>query len=50
MGLSPDKPPPDDELIRLMASEPYLIRRPIIVAGEKLVIGFDKKAIDETLG
>jgi arsenate reductase-like glutaredoxin family protein len=50
MGLSPEKSPPDDELIRLMAEEPYLIRRPIIVAGGRLIIGFDKKRIDETLG
>jgi len=50
MGLSPEKPPPDDELMRLMAEEPYLIRRPIVVAGDRLIIGFDKKGIDEALG
>jgi len=35
LNLSPDDPPPDEELIRLMIENPYLIRRPIIRIGER---------------
>lgn len=30
----------DDELLSLMAQEPYLIRRPLITVGDNLIIGF----------
>lgn len=39
-------PPPRAEAIRLMAKEPNLIRRPLIVAGKQIVLGFDEDAID----
>jgi arsenate reductase-like glutaredoxin family protein len=42
-------PPTRDEAIRLMAKEPNLIRRPVIVAGSQIVLGFDEVAIDKLL-
>jgi arsenate reductase (glutaredoxin) len=38
-----EDPPSRREAIRLMAKEPNLIRRPIIVAGGRVVVGFDDK-------
>jgi arsenate reductase len=40
-----DHPPSRKKAIRLMASEPNLIRRPVIVAGGRVVLGFDKDGI-----
>jgi arsenate reductase len=37
-----DRPPSRREAIRMMASEPNLIRRPIVVAGGRVVVGFDQ--------
>ena len=36
-------PPPRAEAIRLMATHPNLIRRPILVKGSKIVLGFDEQ-------
>ena len=36
-----EKPPNRQEALRLMAQEPNLIRRPIVIRGKRLVIGFD---------
>jgi arsenate reductase (glutaredoxin) len=38
-------PPSRDEAIRMMAEEPNLIRRPVIVAGGRVVLGFDEKGM-----
>ena len=40
-----DKPPTRKEAVRLMAQEPNLIRRPVIVAGGRVVVGFDPDGI-----
>ena len=40
----------DDELISLMAGEPRLIRRPLLQAGGRLIVGTDKKAMAEAFG
>jgi arsenate reductase-like glutaredoxin family protein len=40
-----EKPPTRKEAIRLMAQEPNLIRRPVIVAGGRVVVGFDEEGI-----
>ena len=37
-----ENPPTRREAIRMMAKEPRLIRRPVIVAGGCVVVGFDK--------
>ena len=39
------EPPTRKEAIRLMAKEPNLIRRPVILAGGRVVLGFDEKGI-----
>lgn len=43
-------PPPREEAIRLMSQNPSLIRRPILVKGGKMLLGFDEVAWKETLG
>ncbi len=37
------------DLVRLMAQEPRLIRRPMFRTGDRLVVGGGKKAIDSVL-
>lgn len=39
-----DKPPSRAEAIQLMASEPNLIRRPVVIAGDEIVLGYDEDA------
>jgi Spx/MgsR family transcriptional regulator len=39
-----DKPPTRAEAIRLMAKEPNLIRRPMVIRGEEIVLGYDEEA------
>jgi arsenate reductase-like glutaredoxin family protein len=41
-----DHPPSRNEAIRMMAEEPNLIRRPVIVAGGRVVLGFHQQGID----
>jgi Spx/MgsR family transcriptional regulator len=38
-------PPSRKEAVRLMSQQPNLIRRPVILAGGRLVLGFDEKGI-----
>lgn len=43
----------DEDLIRLMAGEPNLIRRPLLTVGGEIIPGFDKAArtrLSELLG
>ena len=37
-------PPPRAEALKLMSENPNLIRRPILVAGPKILLGFDETA------
>jgi arsenate reductase-like glutaredoxin family protein len=37
-------PPDADTFVKAVAKEPNLLRRPIYIAGKKLIIGFDKPA------
>jgi Spx/MgsR family transcriptional regulator len=39
-------PPPRDEALKLMAAEPNLIRRPVVLRGPDLVLGYDKEALE----
>jgi Spx/MgsR family transcriptional regulator len=39
-----DKPPARAEAIRLMAKEPNLIRRPVVIRGQEIVLGYDEDA------
>lgn len=36
----------DDRLVRLMVEEPRLIRRPLIVVGDQLIVGTDKESME----
>jgi arsenate reductase len=40
-----ENPPLRAEAIRMMAKEPNLIRRPVILAGGRVVLGFDEEGI-----
>ena len=40
-----DNPPTRKDAVRMMAQEPNLIRRPVIVAGGRVVVGFDPDGI-----
>jgi arsenate reductase (glutaredoxin) len=40
-----ENPPSRDEAIRMMAKEPNLIRRPVILCGGRVLLGFDEEAI-----
>ena len=42
-----ENPPSRAEAIRMMAKEPNLIRRPVILAGGHVVLGFDEEAIEK---
>jgi Spx/MgsR family transcriptional regulator len=42
-----ENPPSRAEAIRMIVAEPNLIRRPIIIAGNKIVLGFDRERIDD---
>jgi len=37
------------EAIKLMAKEPNLIRRPVVLRGSQMVLGFDKEAYEKLL-
>ena len=39
-----EKPPDAATFAKAVAKEPNLLRRPILVAGKKLIVGFDKAA------
>jgi arsenate reductase len=39
-----DHPPSRAEAIQLMAKEPNLIRRPVVMRGTQMVLGFDERA------
>lgn len=40
-----DHPPSRRDAIRMMVREPNLIRRPVVVAGGRVVVGFDEDGI-----
>ena len=44
-----ENPPPRAEAIRLMSQNPNLIRRPILVKGGRMVLGFDREAFSGLL-
>ncbi|HTQ97180.1 MAG TPA: Spx/MgsR family RNA polymerase-binding regulatory protein [Candidatus Acidoferrum sp.] len=39
-----EHPPSRSEALKLMAKEPNLIRRPLLVSGSQIIIGFDEDA------
>jgi Spx/MgsR family transcriptional regulator len=40
-----EKPPTRADTLKLMAKEPNLIRRPVVIRGERMVLGFDEEAL-----
>jgi Spx/MgsR family transcriptional regulator len=42
-------PPSRGEAIRLMAANPNLIRRPVVISGQRIVLGYDEAAYKELL-
>ena len=42
-------PPDPDTTIKMMAREPNLIRRPLVVRGRTMVAGFDEEAFERLL-
>ena len=40
-----ENPPPREEALRLMSEHPNLIKRPIVVKGGQIVLGFDEEAL-----
>ena len=44
-----ENPPSRKEAIRMMAAEPNLIRRPVVIAGGRIVLGFDPRRIQISL-
>ncbi len=45
-----DEPPSRAEAIRLMAKNPNLMKRPLLVNGPKIAVGFDEKAFQDVSG
>ncbi len=43
-------PPDRAEAIRLMSKHPNLIRRPILVKGSRILLGFDEQAFSDLCG
>lgn len=44
-----EKPPTRPEAIKLMAKVPNLIRRPVVIRGDQIVLGFDEEALKKLL-
>lgn len=44
-----ENPPPRAEALRLMAENPNLVRRPILVKGGEIVLGFNREAFERLL-
>ena len=40
-----ENPPPREQALRLMAEYPNLIKRPILVKGREIVLGFDEEKL-----
>jgi arsenate reductase (glutaredoxin) len=43
-------PPSREEALALMAENPNLIRRPLLVSGDEIIFGFDEAAYRRTAG
>ena len=44
-----EKPPTRPEAIKLMAKVPNLIRRPVVIRGDQVVLGYDEEAFKKLL-
>lgn len=48
-GNMKENPPARTEAIKLMAKVPNLIRRPVVIRGDQVVLGFDEEAFKKLL-
>jgi len=44
-----ENPPPRQDALELMSKNPNLIKRPILVKGTKIVLGYDEEALGGTV-
>jgi arsenate reductase-like glutaredoxin family protein len=44
-----EKPPSRTEALKLMAANPNLIRRPVVIRGRRIVLGYDETALKKLL-
>jgi arsenate reductase len=44
-----ENPPSRAEAIKLMAKTPNLIRRPVVIGGDQIVLGYDEEAFKKLL-
>jgi arsenate reductase len=44
-----ENPPPRAEALKLMAKTPNLIRRPVVIRGDQIVLGYDEEAYKKLL-
>ena len=42
-----ENPPSRADALKMMAAEPNLIRRPIVISGKKIVLGYDEEALEK---
>jgi arsenate reductase-like glutaredoxin family protein len=42
-----ERPPPVDEFAAAVTKDPNLLRRPILVSGKRVLVGYDKKNLEE---
>ncbi len=45
-----EKTPSRAEALKRMSKEPNLIRRPVIICGEQIVLGYDEEKLKELVG
>ena len=48
MGMK-ENPPPRKQALKLMSENPNLIKRPLTIVGDRIVLGFDEQALDELI-
>jgi Spx/MgsR family transcriptional regulator len=44
-----EHPPSRSEAIKLMAANPNLIRRPVVISGNRIILGYDEEAYSDLL-
>jgi arsenate reductase-like glutaredoxin family protein len=44
-----ENPPPREEALKLMAANPNLIKRPLLVKGGRIVLGFDATEMEKLI-
>jgi arsenate reductase-like glutaredoxin family protein len=44
-----DNPPTREQALRLMSANPNLIKRPVVVKGKKITLGFDEAELEKIL-